>query len=122
MLTAGFPKSAVEGKKIAVKGTLVNSETGYPALKGQMVSLERVSSGKETRVAKVKTGDGGKFTFNFKPSKGGKYQVATGLLTVVEDHSLNPVFGDILQPSTSKAVSIKLTKPKPRRRSKGARR
>ncbi len=123
MLTAGFPKSAVEGKKIAVKGTLVNSETGYPALKGQMVSLERVSSGKETRVAKVKTGDGGKFTINFKPAKAGKYLVSTGQLSVVEDRSLNPVFGDVLQPAATKSVRLKFTKPKRRRRrSKGARR
>jgi hypothetical protein len=111
-LTVRFPRTAVKGELITVKGTLVNAETGYPALKGETVTVSRLAGDRQVRVARGKTRAGGAFTIKFKPSKTGKYLATTGQLNVVEDRSLSPVFGDILQPAATKAASIKLTKPK----------
>lgn len=105
----GFPKNIKAGKTATVTGQVTNLEQGYPALNGVTVDVDQLQAGIPVIVAHGKTNATGAYSIKFQPTSSGQYQVATPQLSVVEDSSLNPVFGDILSPGASIATQVNLT-------------
>jgi tungstate transport system substrate-binding protein len=109
ILTAtGFPKVATGGKPVTVTGTLTNAEPGYPALANQTVSVDQIVAGVGVPVATGKTNATGAYSILFTPRSSGSYQVSTTTIAQIEDATLSPPFGDLLSPSATAAVSVKV--------------
>jgi hypothetical protein len=89
-----------------VKGTLVNAEPGYPALAGQTVNVDEVVGGVPLTVASGKTDSTGAFAVKFTPSSTGQYEVSTGEISVIENTTLSPPYGDILSPAATSPVKV----------------
>jgi tungstate transport system substrate-binding protein len=103
-----FPAKVTGGQKITVKGTIANLVPGTPPLAGKTVTVSEVGSGVAGAIpiASAKTNPAGAYTISFSPPNTGFYQVTTGLITQIEDSTLNPVFGDLLQPAATTASKI----------------
>jgi len=109
ILTAtGLPKVAAAGRKVTITGTVINAVPGTPPLAGKTVTVSRVGSGLPigVPVASGRTDSTGKYRIAFVPLASGSYQVSTGQITQIESSTLNPVFGDLLQPAAGTAVKL----------------
>ena len=121
--TAGLPKSYKAGRKLKLTGTVTNAQPGFPAPSGVKVAVNRVVGGADVPVASGKTSKTGAFTISFTPPATGGYTLSTPQITQVEDATLNPVFGDILQPAAtpSRTVTVDSAITRLRARSIGGR-
>ncbi len=103
---SGLSKNYTAKKPLTVKGTLVNAETGYPALAGQSVFVDQIVAGQPLPVASGKTNSTGAYSIKFTPTSSGSYEVSTGQISVIENSSLSPVYGDILSPASTTPVNV----------------
>lgn len=103
-----LPAKAKGGKKLTLKGTVKNVVPGTPPLVGQRVTVSEVGSGLGVGVpiASAKTTATGAYKISFVPPSTGSYQVSTGQIAQVENRTLNPIFGDLLQPGAAKAAKL----------------
>ena len=107
-VSSGLPKNYHAGKPVTVKGTLVNAEPGYPALAHQTVNVDQIVGGVPLTVATGKTNSTGGYSIKFTPTSSGQYQVSTPQLSVIENATLNPVYGDILSPASTSPTKVKV--------------
>jgi ABC-type tungstate transport system permease subunit len=105
-VSSGLPKSYHAGKPLTVKGTLVNAEVGYPALSAQTVNVDEIVGGLPLTLASGKTNSTGGFSIKLTPSSTGQYQVSTGQISMIEDATLSPPYGDILSPAATSPVKV----------------
>ncbi len=105
-VSSGLPKNYHAGKPLTVKGTLVNAEPGYPALAAQTVNVDQIVGGVPLTVASGKTSSTGAYSIKFTPTSTGSYEVSTGQISMIEDATLNPVYGDILSPAATSPVKV----------------
>ncbi len=105
-VSSGLPKNYHAGKPLTVKGTLVNAEPGYPALSGQTVNVDQVVGGVPLTVASGKTNSTGGYSIKFTPTSTGSYQVSTGQISMIENATLNPVYGDVLSPAATSPTKV----------------
>ena len=105
-VSSGLPKNYHAGKPLTVKGTLVNAEPGYPALSGQTVNVDQIVGGVPLTVASGKTNSTGGYSIKFTPTSTGSYEVSTGQISMIENATLNPVYGDILSPAATSPVKV----------------
>jgi tungstate transport system substrate-binding protein len=103
---AGLPSTVTAGKTVTVTGTITQPQAGFPALSGQPVSINELEGLTSVPVASGKADANGKYSITFTPPSSGSYQAATGLISQVENASLNPVYGDTLSPSSTTAVPV----------------
>jgi tungstate transport system substrate-binding protein len=103
-----FPKKVNGANKITVKGTIRNVVPGTPPLAGKQVTVSEVGSGLAAPlpIASATTNSAGAYSITFTPPNTGSYQVNTGQISQIENSTLNPVFGDLLQPAATKASKI----------------
>ena len=106
LTVSGLPKNYTAKKPLTVKGTLVNAEPGYPALAGQSVFLDQIVAGQPLAVASAKTNSTGAYSIKYTPTSSGSYEVSTGQISMIENSTLNPVYGDILSPSSTSPVNV----------------
>jgi tungstate transport system substrate-binding protein len=107
------PKKVAKGAKVTIKGKVANVVPGTPALGGVVVRLSGIrvgKSGPSAPLAKAKTNAKGVFTIKYKATRSMRLTLSTGKITKIENASLDPVFGDILAPSTANAGTVKVTK------------
>ncbi len=104
--TPGLPKTFKAGRRLTLKGTVTNAQPGFPAPSGVTVTVNRVVGGANVPVATGKTSSTGAFTIRFTPPATGGYTLTTPQVTQVENATLNPVFGDILQPAATPSVKV----------------
>jgi ABC-type tungstate transport system permease subunit len=104
----GIPSVAAANKPVTVTGTVAQPQPGFPALSGQIVSVDQVVGSTVVPVASSSTNGSGGYSITFTPKSSGSYQVATGLLSQVENASLSPAYGDILSPAATAASSLTL--------------
>jgi ABC-type tungstate transport system permease subunit len=102
----GFPANVNAGKTVTVSGSVTNLEQGYPALNGVTVDIDEIEAGVPVIVAHGVTAATGTYSITFQPKSSGEYQVSTPQLSVVENSTLSPVFGDILSPGASAAAQV----------------
>ena len=102
-----LPKKVKGGQKVTIRGTVVNLVPGTPAL-AEPVTVSEVGSGLAAGVpvASGKTSSTGAYSITFSPPSTGSYQVSTGKISQIENSTLSPVFGDLLQPGASTAAKI----------------
>jgi tungstate transport system substrate-binding protein len=107
-LTAGrLPGKATAGKAITVRGSLANVVPGTPPLNGVKVTVEELSGlAGGIPIASTRTTSTGAYALRFTPSSTGRYQLFTGEITKIENSTLNPVFGDLLQPAATSPARI----------------
>ena len=106
LTASGLPKNYTAKKPLTVKGTLVNAEPGYPALASQSVFLDQIVAGQPLPVASGKTNSTGAYSFKYTPTSSGTYEVSTGQISMIENSTLSPVYGDILSPSSTSPVNV----------------
>lgn len=106
LTASGLPKNYTAKKPLTVKGTLVNAEPGYPALASQSVFLDQIVAGQPLPVASAKTNSTGAYSFKYTPTSSGTYEVSTGQISMIENSTLSPVYGDILSPSSTSPVNV----------------
>ena len=105
-VSSGLPKNYHAGKPLKVTGTLVNAEPGYPALAGQTVNVDQIVGGVPLTVAHGKTNSTGAYSIKFTPTSTGSYEVSTGQISMIENATLNPQYGDILSPAATSPVKV----------------
>ena len=104
--SAGLPRTYKAGKKLKLSGTVTNAQPGFPAPSGVTVTVNQVVANAALPVASAKTSKSGKFTISFTPPATGSYILTTPTVTQIEDATLSPVFGDILQPASTTATKV----------------
>jgi tungstate transport system substrate-binding protein len=117
----GIPSVDNAGTPVTVTGTLTNAEPALPALANQTVTVDQIEAGVPVAVASGATNATGGYSIAFTPTSSGSYQVSTGQIAQIEDSALTPVFGDLLSPAATSAVSMNVqsavtitsTKPSP---------
>ena len=102
----GIPTRDSIGKAVTVTGSVTNAEPGYPVLSGEPVTVDQIVAGLPVAIASGTTNSSGDYSIRFTPESSGAYQVSTGQISMVENSSLSPVFGDILSPSASTPVQV----------------
>jgi hypothetical protein len=72
------------------------------------VTVSNIGSGlaAATPIASATTASDGSFDVTFTPTSTGAYAITTGQIDQIENPSLNPVFGDILQPISTAPTTI----------------
>jgi tungstate transport system substrate-binding protein len=109
-LTANFtPSTVAAGQAVTVTGQLTNKEPGFPALSNVPVTVDQVAGTVPVPVANGTTNATGAYSITFTPTASASYQAATGAISKVEDATLNPVYGDILSPSSSAATQVSVS-------------
>lgn len=101
------PASVKAGSSISLTGSLANVVPGTPHLNGVPVRLVGTPAAgpgvTATTVASTTTDANGNFSFHYAPQSSLFYRVEADPITKVEDSSLSPVFGDLLQASSADA-------------------
>ncbi|WP_158604460.1 substrate-binding domain-containing protein [Nocardioides mangrovicus] len=100
------------GAKLRFAGRVTNAIPGYPTLAKVNVKLIQVTGyGKHKKqkvVARKHTTRYGFYAISYKPKKTARYYVRVGPHTRVENRSLSPIFGDLLQAGTSQVMPVKV--------------
>jgi ABC-type tungstate transport system permease subunit len=104
----GLPSLVLGGTVISVFGSVTNPVPGTPGLGGQRVTVSEIGTGLQaaTPIASGVTAADGSFDVTFTPTSTGAYSVTTGQIEQIENPALNPVFGDILQPTSTAPTTI----------------
>ncbi|CAB4690815.1 MAG: hypothetical protein F2667_02105 [Actinobacteria bacterium] len=99
-----LPTTVKAGERISVGATLANVTPGTPALDGVLVKLLATPPGDPTGapvLVSAGTTDGeGHVTIGYRPQADATYTLDVGPITKVEDATLDPVFGDLLAPTS----------------------
>jgi tungstate transport system substrate-binding protein len=106
LTVSGFPRSYHAGQPLTVKGTVSNAEPGYPAVAGKPVNVDEIVGGVPLTVASGTTTATGGYRIKFTPTSTGQYEVSTGQISMIEDATLNPPYGDILSPASTSPVKV----------------
>jgi ABC-type tungstate transport system permease subunit len=106
LTAAGIPSVDPAGTPITVSGNLTNAEPGFPVLSSQPVTVSEIEGGVPVAVASANTDANGNYSATFVPTSSGSYQVSTGLISQIEEPTLTPPFGDLLQPAATAATAI----------------
>lgn len=109
LTTYGPARRVPGGGLVQVHGRITNVVPGTPKLDGVTVRLRGTptfgSTRTATNVAKATTNAAGAYVLTYRPTINRSYSVYVPGITKVENASLAPVFGDLLQPVT-KAVGV----------------
>jgi ABC-type tungstate transport system permease subunit len=107
VLTASsLPAKVKSGHRLTVKGSLTNRVPGTPPLAGVQITLHaKPAGGSSASVATTTTGANGNFALHYTPTANASYTVSSPQISQIEDGTLSPVFGDLLQ-----ATSVSLGK------------
>jgi tungstate transport system substrate-binding protein len=100
--TRTLPARVAAGQPLTVTGTLSNTVPGTPPLAGVAMTLKAVMGGSTTAIT-VATGNTdatGHYSLTYKPTANASYTVSSAPISQVEDSTLSPVFGDLLQPTS----------------------
>ncbi|HEX4471047.1 MAG TPA: substrate-binding domain-containing protein [Nocardioides sp.] len=105
-----LPKKVKAHQKVTIKGSVKNVVPGTPALNGIRVWVQAFHHGKRTTVAHGKTNAKGKFVITFTPKlKRATYRVVTPKrIEKIENSTLKPKFGDILEQSALRVGTMKV--------------
>jgi ABC-type tungstate transport system permease subunit len=103
---SGFPSTITAGKTATVTGTVTNLQPGFTTPSGQTVTINELAGLTSVPVGSGKTDAKGNYSITFAPPSSGSYQVSTGQISLVENSTLNPVYGDILSPANTTAVPV----------------
>jgi ABC-type tungstate transport system permease subunit len=106
---SGFPSTITAGKTATVTGTVTNLQPGFATPSGQTVTISELEGLTSVPVASGKTDGNGNYSITFTPPSSGAYQVSTGDISLVENSTLNPVYGDILSPANTPATPVAVT-------------
>ena len=106
LTVSGLPKNYTAKKPLTVKGTLVNAEPGYPALASQRVFLDQIVAGQPLPVASAKTNSTGAYSIKYTPTSSGSYEASTGQISMIENSTLSPIYGDILSPASTSPANV----------------
>ena len=103
-----LPVKVAGGQKLTVTGKIANVVPGTPVLAGTTVTVNELLGplAAVVPIASGGTDSTGAYSITFSPPSIGSYQLSTGKLLVVENKTLNPIFGDILQPAATTASKI----------------
>jgi tungstate transport system substrate-binding protein len=105
--TSALPASVDEGQSITVTGTLSNVVPGTPKLDFVPVKLLGApAGGAATTVATATTDATGAYSLTYKPTATMAYTVATDQITKIQNATLNPVFGDLLAPTSTPVGTV----------------
>ena len=100
------PASYNAAKKLTLTGTLTNAEPGYPALAKQTVTVDKLVGTLPVPVASGKTNATGGYSISFTPPATGEYELSTSQISMIENATLNPVYGDLLSPAATAPTKI----------------
>ena len=103
---SGLPHNYHAGKPATVTGTVTNAQPGFPAPSGATVTVNEVKGALVVPVATGKTDSTGRYSIKFVPPTTGSYEVSTGQISMIENSTLNPPYGDILSPAASTPVKV----------------
>jgi tungstate transport system substrate-binding protein len=106
LTASGFPSTITAGKTATVTGTVTNLQPGFATPSAQTVTIDELEGLTSVPVGSGKTDGNGNYSITFTPPSSGSYQVATGPISLVENASLSPAYGDILSPANSTAVPV----------------
>jgi ABC-type tungstate transport system permease subunit len=107
LITAsGIPGVVNPGTTVTVTGNVANAEPFLPALASVPVTVSELAGGLPVPVGSGTTDTNGNYSVGFVPTSNGSYQVSTGQISQIEDPTLVPAFGDLLQPSASAAAAL----------------
>jgi tungstate transport system substrate-binding protein len=101
-----LPGNYNAAKKLTLTGTLTNAEPGYPALAKQTVTVDKIVGTLPVPVASGKTNSTGGFSISFTPPSTGQYELSTGQISMIENATLNPVYGDLLSPAATTPAKL----------------
>jgi tungstate transport system substrate-binding protein len=102
----GLPASIPAGQSVTVSGTVTNRQPGFAAPASQPVRVDDVVAGLDVPIASGTTNASGGYAVTFVPPVTGSYAVTTGSISLTENASLSPVYGDILSPASSAATAV----------------
>jgi tungstate transport system substrate-binding protein len=103
---SGFPSVVNAGQAVTVTGAVSNAEPGYATPANQPVAVDQIVGGIPVAVGSSSTNGSGAYSITFTPRSSGSYQVSTGAISLLENTTLNPWYGDILSPGASAASTI----------------
>jgi tungstate transport system substrate-binding protein len=109
---SALPATVKSGKKLTVTGTLSNVVPGTPPLAGVQMELSAKIAGSSTAttVATTTTTASGKYTLSYTPTANARsYTVSSPAISQVENATLNPIFGDLLQANSLNLGSSTVT-------------
>jgi tungstate transport system substrate-binding protein len=109
---SALPATVKSGKKLTVTGSLTNVVPGTPSLAGVQMKLTAKIGGSSTAttVATATTTASGKYTLSYVPTANATtYTVSSPAISQVENDTLSPVFGDLLEPTSKNLGSSKVT-------------
>ncbi|MBV9604570.1 MAG: hypothetical protein JO027_05665, partial [Solirubrobacterales bacterium] len=102
----GIPHVYRGGKPAKVTGTVTNAQPGYATPANATVNVDEIRGALVIPVASGKTNSSGRFSIKFVPPSSGSYEVSTGQISMIENPSLNPAYGDILSPGATAPVKV----------------
>jgi tungstate transport system substrate-binding protein len=99
---SALPATVAAGKKLTISGSLTNIVPGTPPLFGVTMTLSAKLNGSSTSVpvATAQTDADGNYTLSYKPTADASYIVSSPHISQIENSTLSPVFGDLLQPNS----------------------
>ena len=96
-----LPATVKSGRLLTITGTLTNVAPGTPPLAGVQITLSaKATGGTSKSVATTTTDANGDFTLHFTPTVDASYTVSSRAISQIENASLSPVYGDLLQPTS----------------------
>ncbi len=106
LTASGIPHNYHAGKPAKVTGTVSNAQPGFPAPAGATVTVNEVKGALVIPVATGKTNSSGQYSIKFVPPTTGSYAVSTGQISMIENSTLSPPYGDILSPAATIPVKV----------------
>ena len=102
----GLSGTITAGTPVTVSGQVTNQQPGYAAVAGQPVTVNQVVGGVPLAVATGTTTATGAYSIVFTPASTGTYTVSTGPISLIENATLSPVYGDLLSPASTAAATL----------------
>ncbi|MBV9414196.1 MAG: hypothetical protein JO363_04380, partial [Solirubrobacterales bacterium] len=103
---SGIPHIYRGGKPATVTGTVTNAQPGYAMPTNATVTVDEIKGALVIPVASGKTDSTGRYSIRFVPPSSGSYEVSTGQISMIENSTLNPPYGDILSPGATAPVKV----------------
>jgi tungstate transport system substrate-binding protein len=112
-ISSPVPTDVKAGHKLTVSGSITNVVPGTPPLAGVQMTLSAKLAGASsaTSVATSATDANGKFTLKYTPTADATYTVSSAPISQIEIPipTLNPPFGDLLQPASRSIGKVTVT-------------
>jgi tungstate transport system substrate-binding protein len=105
LTASALPATVKAGGTMTVSGSLSNVVPGTPPLFGVTITLSAKLAGASTAVAvaTATTSASGQYTLHYKPTADATYTVSSPGISQIENATLSPQYGDLLQ-ATSKSL------------------